>query len=147
VASMEFEVEIGAPPEKVFGYVSDLEKHVEWAHCQEIKKTSEGPIAVGSTYDSTGKNLGMTARETVEVTEYRPSERFAWRTSGAMGMQFNWSFDLQPRDGGTLLVERLDPPGGLMAAILGKLFADRTTRRVVPEGLAKIKERLEAGGS
>jgi uncharacterized membrane protein len=144
---MEFETEIDAPPEKVFGYVSDLEKHVEWAHCQEITKTSEGPIAVGSTYRSRGKNLGMTANEEVEVTEYKPNERFAWRSSGAMGMQFNWAFELRPRDRGTLLIERFDPPGGVLPTIVGKLFADRTTRKVVPEGLAKIKETLEGGAS
>ena len=47
-------------------------------------------------------------------------------------------------DGGTLLIERLDPPGGLLATIILKLFAERQTRKAIPEGLAKIKEKLEA---
>ena len=145
MASMEFQVQINASPERVFGYVSDLERHTEWSHCSEIRKTSDGPVAVGTTYASTGKNLGMTANEEVEVTAYQPNQRFAWRTDAAMGMQFHWSFQLQPQDGGTLLIERLDPPGGLRATVIGKLFANRTTRKVVPEGLAKIKEKLEAG--
>ena len=143
MAVMEFQTQINAPPEKVFAYIADLEKHTEWSHCSEIKKTSDGPIGVGATYDSTGKNLGMTSKEKVEITEYRPNERFAWRTDGAMGMQFHWSFELQPQDGGTLLTERLDPPGGVLATIIAKLFAERETRKVVTEGLARIKEKVE----
>ena len=142
---LEFQTQISAPPENVFEYLSDLEKHTEWSHCNEIKKTSEGPVAVGTTYESHGKGpMGMTTNDKVEVTEYQPNERFAWRTDGAMGMQFAWSFRLQPQDGGTLLIERLDPPGGLLPTIIGKLFAERETRKVVPQGLAKIKERLES---
>ena len=51
MAILEFQTQIGAPPEAVFSYVSDLEKHVDWSGGQAIRKTSEGPIAVGSTYD------------------------------------------------------------------------------------------------
>ena len=143
--TMEFETQINAPPEKVFAYVSDLEKHTEWSHCNEIKKTSEGPVAVGSTYESHGQGpLGSTTNDKVEVTHYQPNQRFGWRSDGSLGMQFLWSFQLQPQDGGTLLIERLDPPGGLLPTIIGKLFAERETRKVVPEGLAKIKEKLEA---
>ncbi len=142
MAMMESQLQIGAPPEEVFAYLSDLEKHLEWSHCLEIKRTSEGPIGVGSTYASKGKNFGMTANETVEVTEHQPNERFAWRTAGAMGLKFGWSFEMEPREGGTLLTQRFEPPSGLVAGILGKL-AEGPTRKAMQEGLANIKEKLE----
>ena len=145
MATMEFQTQINAPPEKVFAYVSDLEKHAEWAHLKEIKKTSEGPVAVGVTYESHGEGpMGTTTNDKVEVTHYQPSVRFGWRSSGPMSMQFNGSLELQPKDGGTLLIERLNPPGGLLPTIIGALFANRETRKAMPQGLAKIKERLEA---
>ena len=141
---MEFQTQINAPPEKVFGYLSDLEKHSEWSHIEEVKKTSEGPVGVGSTYESRGHGpLGMATNDKLEVTEHQPDENFAWRVAGGMGMEFNWSFEIKAQDGGSLLIERLVPPAGLMADIVGALFAKRETRKVVPEGLAKIKERLE----
>ena len=144
---MEFETQINAPPDRVFAYVADLEKHTEWTHCEEIRKTSDGPVGVGTTYASRGKNFGMTTKEAVEVTEYAPNQRFSWRTSGAMGMKFNWSFELRPQDGGTLLIERLEPPKGVLPAIMGALVGNRAARKQVPEGLAKIKATLESAGS
>lgn len=144
MATMEFQVQISASPEEVFAYLSDLEKHPEWSHCDEVKKTSEGPVAVGSTYASRGKNLGITAKEAVEVTDYQPNERFAWRAAGAMGMKFGWSFEMRPQDGGTLLIERFEPPTGLLPSIILKL-AGASTRKAMQEGLARIKEKLEAG--
>ena len=79
MATIEFQTQINAAPEEVFAYLSDLEKHPEWSHCMEIEKTSEGQVGVGASYRSKGKNFGITANETVEVTEHQPNERFAWR--------------------------------------------------------------------
>lgn len=142
MATIEFQTQISAPPEEVFAYLADLEKHPEWSHCMEIKKTSEGPVGVGTSYRSKGKNFGITANDTVEVTEHQPNERFGWRTNGAMGMKFGWSFELSPQEGGTLLIERFEPPSGLAGSIIG-LTAGRSTRKAMQEGLANIKEKLE----
>ena len=142
MATIEFQTQINAAPEEVFAYLSDLEKHPEWSHCMEIEKTSEGPVGVGSSYRSRGKNFGITANETVEVTEHRPNERFGWRTTGAMGMKFGWSFELSPQEGGTLLIERFEPPSGLMGSFIS-LTAGSSTRKAMEEGLGRIKEKLE----
>ncbi len=144
MAMIEYQVQVNATPEKVFAYLSDLEKHPEWAHCDEVKKTSEGPVGVGASYASRGKNLGITAKEEVEVTEHHPNERFAWRAKGAMGMRFGWSFEMKPEEGGTLIIERFEPPTGLLPSIIIRL-AESPTRKAMQEGLARIKERLEAG--
>ncbi len=142
MATIEFQTQIKAAPEEVFAYLSDLEKHPEWSHCMEIEKTSEGQVGVGASYRSKGKNFGITANETVEVTEHQPNERFAWRTTGAMGMKFGWSFELSPQEGGTLLIERFEPPSGLMGSFIS-LTAGSSTRKAMQEGLGRIKEKLE----
>ena len=142
MATMEFQTQISAPPEVVFAYLADMEKHPEWSHCMEIKKTSEGQVGVGASYRSKGKNFGITANETVEVTEHQPNERFGWRTTGAMGMKFGWSFELSPQEGGTLLIERFEPPSGLVGSLIN-LASGSSTRKAMQEGLANIKEKLE----
>ncbi len=142
MATTDSQLQISASPEEVFAYLSDLEKHPEWSHCMEIKKTSEGPVGVGTTYQSKGKNFGITANETVEVTEHRPNERFAWRTAGAMGMKFGWSFDLSPQEGGTLVTELFEPPTGFVGSLISTLTGS-STRKAMEEGLANIKEKLE----
>ncbi len=142
MATIESQLQISASPEEVFAYLSDLEKHPEWSHCMEIQRTSEGPVGVGATYQSKGKNFGITANETVEVTEHRPSQRFAWRTTGAMGMKFGWSFEMQPQEGGTLLSQRFEPPAGFVGSLINTLTGS-STRKALEEGLANIKEKLE----
>ncbi len=142
MATIESQLQISAPPEEVFAYLSDLEKHPEWSHCMEIKKTSEGPIGVGATYRSKGKNFGITANETVEVTEHRPGERFAWLTTGAFGWKFGWSFEMQPQGGGTLLTQRFEPSTGFVGSLINTLTGS-STRRAMEEGLANINEKLE----
>ncbi len=144
MATLESQIQISAPPEQVFGYVADMEKHPEWSHCMEITKRSEGPVGTGTTYHSKGKNFGMTANEKVEVTTHEPNDRFAWETTGAFGWKFNWSFELQAQDGGTLLTERLDPPKGLVMGLINTLAAG-SNRKAMQEGLDRIKETLEGG--
>ena len=142
MATIQSQVQISASPEEVFVYLSDLEKHPEWSHSMEVKKTSEGQVGVGASYKSKGKNFGITASETVEVTEHRPNERFGWRTTGAMGMKFGWSFEMSPQEGGTLLIERFEPPGGLVGSLIN-LATGSSTRKAMQEGLGRIKVRLE----
>ena len=143
---IEYQTQISAPPEKVFAYIADFEKHPEWSHIKEVKQTSEGAVAAGATYQSHGDGgMGMKTNDPVEVTDFQPNERLAWRSLGGLGMPFNWSFELQPKGGGTLLIQRLDTPPGFLANAMLKLFAGKQTRRVMPENLAKLKERVEAG--
>ena len=141
---LEFQTMINAPPEKVFAYISDLERHVDWSGGQAITKTSEGPVGVGSTYETREEGpFGITLKEKVDVLQYHASERFAWRSYGPMRTWFDWSFELLPQGGGTNLVERLDGSKGLLASVMLKLIFQRQMREAMPKGLSTIKENLE----
>jgi hypothetical protein len=144
MAILEFQTQIDALPGRIFAYISDLEKHVEWSGGQVITKTSEGPLAAGSTYETQEEGpFGMILKENVDVLQYHPSERFAWRSYGPMGTWFDWSCELRPQNGGTILVERLDRSKGLLATVMLKLIIQRQMRKAMPEGLTKIKEQLQ----
>ena len=146
MAVLEFQTEINAPAENVFAYVSDLEKHVDWSGGQEIRKISEGPLGVGSVYETKEEGpFGMTFREKVEVIEHKAGERFAWRSYGPLGSWYDWSFEVRAHDGGAILVERLDGSHGLPAAVALRLFVRRQMQESMPQGLAKIKERFRVG--
>lgn len=141
---IEYETQIAAPPEKIFPYLSDLQKHTEWSGGEAIEKMSDGPVAVGATYQTEEKGpLGLTLKEKSEVTQYQPNERFGWRAYGPMGSWLDWTFELQPQDGGTRLVERMVPQDSLLTTAMLKLFIERQMRASMPQSLAKIKARLE----
>ncbi|MGQ0671024.1 MAG: hypothetical protein ACT4PO_15415 [Actinomycetota bacterium] len=47
----------GVSPEEVFGYVSDMSRHAEWANPNaslQVENVSGGPTALGSKYRSSG---------------------------------------------------------------------------------------------
>ena len=50
-----------AAPSTVYGYLTDITKHAEWSsHGLTVEKASEGPVAVGSTFNTVGKLMGTT---------------------------------------------------------------------------------------
>ena len=87
----------------------------------------------------------MTFKEKSEVIEYKAGEQFAWRSYGPIGTWFDWSFEVRGQDGETILVERLDGSHGLLATVMLNLVVRRQMREAMPQGLAKIKGRVEAG--
>ncbi|MDA1061725.1 MAG: SRPBCC family protein [Chloroflexi bacterium] len=110
MANVESRAVINALPEQVFARVSDLQKHVEWSGGEAIRKTSDGAVAVGTTYETEEAGpLGRKITERSVVTDYQPNERFGWRTYGPVGTWLDWLFELRPEGSGTLLTQRLEP--------------------------------------
>src|SRR5437867_8802782 len=91
---------VNVDPQKAFNYLSDITKHGEWAtHLVEARKTSEGPIAVGSTFETVGKQFG-THRAEVKITELVPTKKIVFEAQDDSG-QFRHSFTLAAAGGGT----------------------------------------------
>ena len=149
---------IQAPVERVFEYLADVEKHVEWSGTlsfglERITKVTEGPLEVGSKFRSVGK---LSHRAGVEdsstVTELEPNQRLAWETvSDGAGQQntFRWAYTLQPRGDATtltytLLERRFDPKPPQMWFPPTLWLIDRKVfGREMESGLSRIREALE----
>jgi hypothetical protein len=138
----EDHVSIHAPASRIFEYVADFTRHGEWAgHGLEVTKSTEGPVAVGTTFSTTAKQFG-TQREQSTITELTPERSFAWDSTGALGRVHHW-FSLTGDGGSTTLTkgaEMIDPT--FLAKITGwKLSRD------IPKGihsdLVNIKARIE----
>ena len=95
-------VDILRPVEDVFAYVSDPENNLQWeTGVVEMKKTTEGPLAVGSKGRRVEKQMG-TDEGTWEITEHVPNDTLAMtfesqRFTGSGGYKF------EAIDGGTRL--------------------------------------------
>ena len=138
----EDQIDIAAPATRVFDYVAEFTRHGEWAgNGLGVTKTSDGPVAVGSTYATTAKQFG-TQQEQSTVTELVPGSRFAWDSTGALGRVHHW-FSVAGGDDATTLTkgaEMVEPT--FLAKVTGwKLSRD------IPNGihrdLANIKARVE----
>lgn len=139
---------INASPEAVFNYVADIAKHGEWAtpsHKLTVRKTSDGPLGQGSTFESVGHLFGE-QNDTVTITEYAPNERVVYEVEGSAGL-FRHTFEIKPSDGGVELTKTFDPvktkmPLTLFLPMVRMFNAPRGLR----DDLQRIKEKLEGAG-
>jgi hypothetical protein len=138
----EDRISIQAPTGRVFDYVADFTRHGEWAgDGLEVAKSTEGPVAVGSTFSTTAKQFG-TQREQSTITELAPGRTFAWDSTGSLGRVHHW-FSLSEDGGSTTLTkgaELVEP------TFLAKVTSWKVSRDI-PNGLhrdlANIKTHVE----
>jgi uncharacterized protein YndB with AHSA1/START domain len=140
---VESSILIDRPVEEVFAYVVDPNNTAQWAGpVVEAKKTSEGPVGLGTTSSRVSQLLGRTMEATYEISEYELNSHYADKmTSGPVPITSRIS--VAPVDGGT----KVTIAGEIQAAGFFKLaepiFA-RIAKRQVAADVQTLKELLEA---
>ncbi len=82
MATIKVSVLVQRPIEEVFRYIKDFDLHPEWrTSLLEAKMTSDGPVAVGSTYRYSLKVGGRKVETSGVVMEYQAPHVFAWKTT------------------------------------------------------------------
>ena len=139
----ELTIVINQPIEEAFGFLSNLENDIKWrSEWVETRKTSEGPIGVGSTFCLTGEFLGRRVPTTYEVIEYEPNRSAAWKAvSGPLPLKFQRTFERV--EGGTRFTIRYEAEVRGFFKLVMPLLAGSVKRQ--HEGdLRKVKELMEA---
>lgn len=133
-------VDIARPASDVFAYVADMSNNPTWQRGQEsCTWTSNGPIAVGSTYEQRARFLGMPIVSSFEVVEFEPGRRIRIRTVGR-GMPLDITREVEPMGEGAARVTATirGGPGGPLALL------DPLTKRLVERSVKGDYERLAA---
>ena len=134
-------VNISAPVEKVFAYVSDPVNLPEWMGSLSDVTDVTGS-GVGQHYRWKYNMVGIPLRGESTITEYVPNERFA--TESKAGIENTFSFAFAPHEGGTRLDVEVDYT--IPVPVLGKLAEQlvlKRNRREADMWMANLKERLE----
>ena len=144
MAEFQKSLVVNCTPEKAFAIVSDVARHPEWATTKlEVEKTSEGEIAVGTTFHTTGYQFGKHEGE-VRIVELVPNEKVVYESNDDAAHNRH-SFLLAPTDGGTLVTKSLQV---LEAKSLLFKVATPMLGIIAPRGLdgdlRNIKAQLEA---
>src|ERR1700688_1113023 len=70
---------IDRPIEQVFAFLADGTNDPKFSpRVQEIRKTTDGPIAVGTIFESKVKDAGMTTSRKFELTEFEVPTKIRW---------------------------------------------------------------------
>jgi uncharacterized protein YndB with AHSA1/START domain len=141
---MDKNVVINRPVEEVFAFVSPGENWSQWAtELVETRKTSEGPMGVGTTYVHVAQMLGRRIENDYEVTEYEPNRKVSMKaTSGSIPADVAMAF--QPVDGGTRVGLSVEAEVGGFFKLAEPLVA-RMMSRQQDANFANLKDLLEAG--
>ncbi len=154
-AGVTVEVDVNAPPEDIWPYVSDIDLPAQFSdEFQGAEWISPEP-GIGATFLGRNHNERMGNWEvTCHITAYEENRTFAWNSADLEDPAAQWRFDLVPLAGATRLrfTMVLGPgPSGLTAAIAAmpdkeaKIIANRqkgqtaNMRRCV-EGIKALAE-------
>lgn len=140
----ERQITIDAPVEKVFSYLADFSRHGEWAmHGLEVGQMSQGPVAVGTTFHSRGRMLGLNINNENVVTEFVVNRHVAFE-SVSPGGRFRNAFFLRGEGDRTLLVKQVEVvrPRALLWPLV-RLAFPLAARRRLQQDLQRIKATLE----
>ena len=134
-------IEIHRPVAEVFAYVSDLEHTPDWNWAiSETRKTTAGPVGVGTTYRQT-RTVPEDATEELEVSALQPDRLF--EVTGVLAsLPAHLTYRFQATPQGTRLENtvQLQPAGAVR--LLAPVAAKRIQRSVA-ENLGVLKNRLE----
>jgi uncharacterized protein YndB with AHSA1/START domain len=148
MAPITHSIEIARPPEEVFAYVNQLERHGEWQNTIiSSKRETEGPTRVGSRATDTRKVPGRTQDVTYEITEHDPPRKASFR--GVNGpVRPVGTFTVEPvGEGSSRATIEIDLQGhGLLGLVFAPL-ARSQARKEIPQDHQRLKERLESGAA
>jgi uncharacterized protein YndB with AHSA1/START domain len=144
------EIEISAPPERVWEILTDPERLPQYnATIIEVSDATSRLDQVGATYRSVAKVYGRRIEGTWEVTEVVPMRRIVQRGSAPGGGAATVIGTLEPTDRGTTRAAvEIDYqlPAGFLGEIANKLFIERSVERDVRYTNENLKALAEGGG-
>jgi uncharacterized protein YndB with AHSA1/START domain len=135
-------ITIDRPIEEVFAYVTDTSNDPAWhTDILEARKTSGGPIGIGTTWHLRFKPVMGVSEGDTEVVAFEPNRKAVQQ--GVVGpMQPTLTYLFEPADGGTRFTRRVEiRVSGMMRLMepLMKLMTPRGNARF----LANLKRVLE----
>ena len=140
--TIEKSVHINKPISQVFAFMSDFANDAKWqSDLVRSEKTSDGPIAVGTTGLYVQKLMGQELKNDVVVTVYEAPKRFGMKTTSGP-VQFEVQVSLEEMGGGThLTLNAKGEPGGVFKVAEGLL--KKELEKTFERDLEKLKQTLE----
>lgn len=143
--SFEVTTVVDRPIDQVFAFLADGTNDPKFSpRVLEIAKATDGPVGVGTVFESTVKDAGMKTKREFEITEFAPPTRIRWaERSKNQVTASEGGYDLAPEGTGT----RVTLHNVLEGHGFGKLIAPlalRQARKGADEFGRAIKTAVEA---
>jgi uncharacterized protein YndB with AHSA1/START domain len=147
---IERHITVAATPQDVYVYLADFARHPDWSYPpHNLRLTPPGDVRVGSTFDSTGREMGRDNLNHVTITEAMPNARLAYEAVMDDGQRWLNEIELAPEGSGTKITKRavstyLPLVKRILYVVLGPMAAAEG-RKIIDSDLQGIAARLTRG--
>lgn len=144
MATVEENIVIKCPADKVFAYTTDVKNWSKWQPVvTDAEQTSQGQMDIGTTFRWTSRDKGVTLKWTGKVTEYEPNRKSALNVTGSKGIIIEEHSTYDPIEGGTKVTFVFDVKvGGLFKVFSSMLISSMQEEQ--KKSLNNLKNILEA---
>ncbi|HKZ84410.1 MAG TPA: SRPBCC family protein [Anaerolineae bacterium] len=142
MAKIESSILIKRPTEEVFAVLSNSENNPKWqSGSLENRKTSSGPIGVGTTWHSVSQFLGRRIEGESEITEYEPNRKYTLKSKLPFPVEARTTFERV--EGGTRINLKTEVEIGGFFKLAEPLVVSMGKRQFEGD-LANLKDLMEA---
>ncbi len=135
------EVEIDAPPKRVWEVLTDVARWPEWAETvTSVTRLDEGPLTLNSRARVEQPKLPPTE---YVVTELSPGQSFTW-VAKSPGVRTIARHDVESLPRGRTRVRLAVEQAGPLGKVMGRLFFKGLTDRYLAAEAAGLKARSES---
>ena len=145
MAKIETSVVVDRPPETVWKYVIDPSNAPKYdPDIISAKQTSDGPVAVGATFEENRKKEG---KSTFRVAEYDPGRSWTWVVTSPRAMEGSkMNVVVEDFGGKTRITNATELRLGGFYRLMGP-FVTRSLRKIQGAQANSIKRILESESS
>jgi hypothetical protein len=149
--AIEESIEIGAPPERLYGMVSDLSRMGEWSPENQGGKWVGGATGAveGARFKARNSNGKRSWSSVATIVTANPPKEVAWESS-ALGLKIAlWRYRFEPNsNGGTTVTESTEDRRGRLMHVIGRAatgVADRAAenKKNMRATLEQLKQAAE----
>jgi uncharacterized protein YndB with AHSA1/START domain len=134
---------IDRPLPEVFAYVTDFENDPNWIkEAVESKKTSSGPIGVGTTFSNVVQFMGRRFENRFQIIEYETERKLVAKIlSGPIRFEMTENFEHVNGSTRLTVIDRVEPTGFFK---LAQPLMGRQLKKSWDSSLGQLKNLLEA---
>ncbi len=143
MARFDCSTTIKRPVEEVFAVLSDFSKGPEWSSSavEPAKKTSDGPIGVGTTWHAFGKTAGRRFESDVEYTQFEVNRKIVSTVTKPFPTTLTVTLEAVP--GGTRVDQTVNgEPGGFFK--LAEPLVVKMSKRQFQGDLDNLRDLMDA---
>ena len=145
MAVLQLSVDIDAPPETVWGAVTDWPRQGDWMMLTRVRGTALGGVGVGGGVEAFTGIARLGFLDTMEITEWEPPHRCLVRHTGSV-VRGTGAFEVWPLPGGRARLywsEDLDLPLGTLGRG-GWVLVQPVFARFVRRSLQRLATQVES---